>query len=176
MTVMFQTAPWPDELEDLVRTFRYKPGWTFRLVQDLARDFEHEDTAREKCIGRGTTLIITSLTYNSYREYRPDQPPDYKVQHYKIVLPATFNRRSWRRWLLDMCIEVEIHEACEFARFEWDEPNHVGIEVLGTVHRVERPWAPHHGPGENPYVIFELGTEKDVRTSFRGELKEGATT
>lgn len=57
-----------------------------------------------------------------------------------------------------MCIEVEIHEACEFSRFVDDDG------------REERPWAPHHGPGENPYVIFEMGSESDVRTSFRGEV------
>lgn len=157
-STMVQVAPWPTELEDLVRAFRYKPGWSFRLVSDLERDFEREDTERENCIGRGTTLVITSLTYNSYRDYTRDQPPDYRVNHYKIVPAATFNRRSWRRWLLDMCIEVEIHEACEFARFV-DDNDHT-----------ERPWAPHHGPGENPYVISEMGTETDVRTSFRGEM------
>ena len=156
---LFQTAPWPDDLAVLVEQFRYKPGWTFRLVADLERDFEPEDTARERCIGWGTTLVITSLTYNSYRDYSYRDAPDYRVNHYKIVPAATFNRGAWARWLLDQCIEVEVHEACEFARF--DEGG-----------AVRRPFAPLHGLGENPYVVHEYASDAQRRTSFRGEMSQ----
>lgn len=153
---IIQIAPWPDELVELIETFRYKPGWTFRFVPDLGRDFEPDDHNHVKePIGRGATLVITSLTYNSYRDYKTSDVPDYRVNHFKIVPPATFNRNAWRRWILDMCIEVEIHEACEFARW-----------VNGD--EVERPFAPLHGPGENPYVIHEYASEEQRRTSFRG--------
>lgn len=156
---MFQVAPWPHELEKLVDTFHYKPGWRFRLVQDLDRDYEPDDVDRERPpIGRGTTLIITSLTYNSYREYESGDPPDYRVNHFKIVPPATFNWRAWRRWILDMCIEIEIHETCEFARWF----NEDGDD--------DRPFAPHHGPGENPYSIIEIGTVEETKMKYTGEL------
>lgn len=165
---IIQIAPWPDDLEDLVKTFKYKPGWRFRFVPDLARDFEPDDHRRERPpIGRGATLVIYSLTYNSYGkhdddgnyigEYEASDPPDYRVAHYKIVPAATFNRASWKRWILDQCLEVEQHEACEFARFVDGE-------------EVDRPFAPLHGPGENPYVIHEYSTDAQRRTSFRGEL------
>lgn len=26
-------------------------------------------------------------------------------------------------------------------------------------------------PGNDPYIVFEQGTDEDVRTSFRGEVK-----
>jgi hypothetical protein len=153
-----QIAPWPDEWVDLIATFRYKPGWSFKFVPDLGRDFEPDDHRHERPpIGRGATLVITSLTYNSYSEYAANAIPDYRVNHYKIIPAATFNRNAWKRWILDQCIEVEIHEACEFARF---------IGVDGD----ERPFAPLHGPGENPYTIHEFSTEEQRRTSFRGEM------
>lgn len=161
---LIQFAPWPVELEHLVKIFFYKPGWRFVLVQDLDRDFEPDDHNHERPpIGRGTTLIITSLTYNSYREYKPSDPPDYRVNHYKIVPAATFTKAAWKRWLLDQCIEVEQHEACEFSRFVYDDG-------------VDRPFAPLHGPGENPYVIHEFSTDEQRRTSFRGELSEESSS
>ena len=33
-----------------------------------------------------------------------------------------------------------------------------------------KPYAPSHGPGNDPYLIRETGTDADQRTSFRGEL------
>jgi hypothetical protein len=72
------------------------------------------------------------------------------------VPAATYNERSWRRWLLDRLLKVETHEACEF--FQLDG---------------ERPYAPHHGPGWDPYMVIEHGSDEDARTSFRGEVKGG---
>lgn len=167
---ILQVAPWPTELEDLVQTFRYKPGWEFRLRQDLSRDFEPDDHRHERPpIGRGTTFVITSLTYNSYGEYEEGDPPDYRVNHYFIVPAATYNRNAWRRWILDRCIDVEIHEACEFARFV-QEGEFVQRDGTRSDTYVDRPFSPLHGPGENPYVIHEFATDEQRRTSFRGEM------
>lgn len=167
---LIQFAPWPTELEYLVKVFRYKPGWSFYLEQDMDRDYEPDDPNHERPpIGRGTTLRIISLTYNSYGkhdaegnyigEYSYNDPPDYRVAHYKIVPAATFTKEAWERWILDQCVEIETHEACEFARFVYDDG-------------VDRPFAPLHGPGENPYVIHEFSTDEQRRTSFRGVVKE----
>ncbi len=71
-----------------------------------------------------------------------------------LVPPAAFDRRSWQRWLLDQILLIERHEACEFFRVDGD-----------------RAYAPHHGPGNDPYIVFDHGTDEDVRTSFRGETK-----
>lgn len=158
---ILQSSPWSVDLDELVKSFRYKPGWTFRLMADYPRDYRPDDPNHEKPpLSRGTTLVITSLTYNSYREYSPSDPPDYRVQHPRIVPPATWNRNAWKRWILEQCLEVEQHEACEFARF---------VNEDGSV---ERPFSPLHGPGENPYTIHQLATDEQRRTSFRGEIKE----
>lgn len=106
---------------------------------------------------RGMTFVVTTVGYNSYH---PDRGETYRVHHYFPVPPAAYDERSWRRWLLDKLMEVERHEACEF------------FQIDG-----ERPYAPHHGPGNDPYIVFEHGTDEDARTSFRGEIKpeEGAS-
>jgi hypothetical protein len=83
--------------------------------------------------------------------YNPDQ--QIRVLHCFPVLPAAYDERSWRRWLFERILEIERHEACEF------------FQIDG-----ERPYAPHHGPGNDPYIIFEHGTDLDVRTNFRGEV------
>lgn len=100
----------------------------------------------------GLTLAIYTLGYNSYH---PEQGETYRVVHYMPVPPAAFDRRSWQRWLLEQFLLVERHEACEFFTIDG-----------------EKPYAPHHGPGNDPYMIFDHGSDEDVRTSFRGELNE----
>lgn len=69
---MRQEAPWPTELEELVATFRYRPGWTVALHENLVR--EHVDPADDSSdpMSFGTTLDIITWGYNSY--HRPDRP------------------------------------------------------------------------------------------------------
>lgn len=100
----------------------------------------------------GLTLIITTLGVNSYDP--GDWTDDYRVNHYMLVPPAAYNEASWRRWLLEQVLLVERHEACEFFK-------------IGGV----RPYAPHHGPGNDPYVIFERGTDEEARTMYTGEVR-----
>lgn len=130
-------APYPEELADLVSMLTYRPGWTFKLL--------HKDRGQGSV---GLTLDITTLGYNSYH---PEQGQRYGVHHYMIVPAASYDRRSWQRWLLEQCLLVERHEACEFF-------------TVGGV----KPYAPSHGPGNDPYIIRELGTEADAETSWRG--------
>lgn len=96
----------------------------------------------------GLTLVIRVSTVNSYP---PNEP--LRVVHYMPVPPAAYDERSWRRWLFEQCLLVDRHEACEF------------FEVGG-----DKPYAPSHGPGNDPYLVREIGTDVDRRTSFRGEL------
>ena len=135
---MLQVAPWPVALAELVESWRYRPGWTARLVDEYPRD---EGTC-------GLTLVITADTVNSYDHDQPVQ-----INHLFIVPAATYDRRSWRRWLFERCCDVDRHEAAEF------------FEVDG-----EKPYAPSHGPGYDPYLVREVGTDLDRRTSFRGEV------
>lgn len=134
-----QQFRYPTELAELVATMSYRKGWRFAL-NSIDRG-QHSE---------GLTLIVTSLGYNSYHLERGET---YRVHHYMPVPPAGFDRRSWRRWLLEQLLLIETHEVCEFLQLDG-----------------ERPYAPSHGPGNDPYMIREVGTDLDRRTSFRGEV------
>lgn len=136
-----QEAPWPDVLEDLVAGLTYKPGWTFTLRADHDR-------------GQGSTGVTLDVVSRTYNSHHPEAGEGYFVHHYMIVPPAAFNRRSWLQWLLDQILLIERHEACEFLRIDG-----------------EQPFAPNHGPGNDPYMVVTLGTDEDARTSFRGDVK-----
>ena len=139
---MQQVAPMPKPLFDLATRMRYKEGWRF-TIGDLDRGQG----------SKGLTLEIQCHVPNSYHPERM-----IRVNHYFIVPAAAYNTRSWQRWLFDRIRDVESHEAAEFFRLLDDN----GREV--------RPYAPLHGPGNDPYLIAELATDEDRRTSFRGDL------
>lgn len=147
---MTQTAPFPDALASLVGRVKYRPGWRFWL-----KDTDRDRDADGNVVGKGLTLVITTLGYNSYK---PSDGESYRVHHYFIVPAATYDERAWQRWLFDQCVLVETHEAMEFFRIEQED---------GTK---RRPYAPHHGPGRNPYTIHERGTEQDAHTRFTGAV------
>jgi hypothetical protein len=136
---MRQVAPWPVALFRLVDQLQYRPGWTFSL--------EHIDRGQGS---EGLTLDIVTRGYNSYHQM---QGENYRVHHYMPVPPASYDARSWQRWLFEQLLLVERHEACEF------------FVIDG-----EHPYAPSHGPGNDPYIVREVGTDTDARTSFRGEV------
>lgn len=138
-----QLAPYPDILQELVDHVRYKKGWHFSLRHLLDRGQGSQ----------GLTLVITVRTVDSYHSDTP-----LVVNHYMVVPPAMYDERSWRRWLFDQILLVERHEAMEFFQLGSDDEHWV------------RPYAPSHGPGNDPYMIREVGTTLDQRTSFRGEV------
>lgn len=142
---MRQVAPYPQILHDLVESLEYRPGWALYLA-DKIRDTGERGVP----LTEGLTLTVVTSGYNSYH---PDRGETYSVHHYFPVPAATYDERSWRRWLFEQLLLVERHEACEFF-------------VLDGV----RPYAPHHGPGNDPYIVFEHGTDEDVRTRFTGEV------
>jgi hypothetical protein len=107
--------------------------------------------------GQGSEGLTLSVVTVGYDSYHPERGETYRVIHYFPVPPAAYDERSWRRWLLERVLEIERHEACEF------------FQIGG-----ERPYAPHHGPGNDPYIIFDHGSDEDVRTSYRGDVKEPA--
>jgi hypothetical protein len=151
VTLMNQTAPFPEALAYLVDRLKYRPGWKFHLA--------HMDRGQGS---EGLTLDIITLGYDSYH---PDRGEHYRVHHYMPVPPAAYNAGSWQRWLFDQCLEVERHEAMEFFAIS-DSP--------GGEHAV-RPFAPNHGNGENPYVVHDLTTGEARRTSFRNVLDDDGT-
>jgi hypothetical protein len=139
METMRQEAPYPHELADLVSKLTYRPGWKFRL----------EDVDRGQG-SKGLTLVILTKGYDSYH---PERGDGYRVYHYMLVPPASYDRRSWENWLFEQLLLVEKHECMEFFTIDGKKPK-----------------APAHGPGNDPYLVLTYGDDTDRRTSFRGEL------
>lgn len=140
MPDMTQKAPYPAHLAGLVARLKYRPGWTVTL--------DHIDRGQGSV---GLTLIIKAHVVDTYH---PDQ--SMRILHYMIVPAASYDERSWRRWLFEQLLLVERHECAEFFQ-------------IGD----ERPYAPNHGPGHDPYVIFEEGTRQEKRTSYLGVERSG---
>jgi hypothetical protein len=157
-TGMRQYAPFPDALAEMIEHARYKAGWTLQLI-----DIERDAADTHSGSAGGLTLEVLARTDDAYSDSKRC------VIHYFPVPAATYDDRSWKRWLLDCLVKIETHEACEFFRFvHLDGPDG---EEAGVA---ERPFAPNHGPGRDPYTVFDYATDEDRRTSFRGEVKEDA--
>jgi hypothetical protein len=104
--------------------------------------------------GQGSAGLTLSILIRCPDTYEPDKIRP--VVHYMLVPPAAYNERSWRRWLFDQIMLVERHEA-----MEW-------FKISG-----HRPYAPLHSPGNDPYLIAEMSTDEERRTTFRGVLDPG---
>lgn len=138
---MFQEAPDPRALYDLVEQLDYK-GWEVYLA--------------EVDRGQGSNGLTLVITRQGPDTYRPEKT--IRVNHFMPVPPAAYNKASWQRWLFEQFLLVERHECAEF------------FIIAGN-----RPYAPNHGHGEDPYIIHDLTTEEARRTSFRNVLDDDGT-
>lgn len=79
----------------------------------------------------------------------------YIVDHYHPAPSGvTYNEKTWRRWVYDQCLRTMNHEIGE-----------------ALVFNGERPFAPMHGPGEDPYTIHEIRSEADALMTQNGSLR-----
>lgn len=140
-----QTAPYPQELKEIVDALEYRPGWEFRLVH--LEDREHDPTK----LSSGLTFEVLSDTMDTYNpeKRRP-------ILHQFPVPPATYNIESWLEWVRDRLIGIEVHEACEY------------MKVGG-----KRPFAPGHAPGWDPYQIRTVISQEAAETDWLGRQHEG---
>lgn len=147
---MTQRAPFPVILRDLLLQLVYKQGrWAFYL-SDLDR-------------GQGSVGLTLVININEPDAYHPERM--ISVNHLFPVPPAAYDMRSWRRWLFDRIGDVDDHERME--GFAFTEVVDADGATVTT-----RPYAPSHGPGNDPYMVREVvHSDVDARTSFRGELK-----
>lgn len=150
---MMQQAPYPGTLERIVATVRYKSGWRLYLST--------MDRGQESI---GLTLVINITGPDTYH---PENI--ISVNHLFPVPPAAYDERSWQRWLFDQVLLVERHEAMEWFTLLSDDPAYSAGSPEHIVTTV-KPYAPSHGPGNDPYLIREVGSDVDRRTSFRGEV------
>lgn len=98
-------------------------------------------------------LIIQIAGTNNY-----DPSKKFTVNHCHPVPHTTYNEKSWRRWIFEQCIRTMNHEIGESLRFGTDEV---------------RPFAPMHGPGEDPYTVHEWRSEADALTIQDGSMRDG---
>lgn len=98
-------------------------------------------------------LVITIRGVNNY-----DHDQEYTVSHWHPCPVCTYNAKSWRRWIFEQCIRTMNHEIGESLRFGTEE---------------YRPFAPMHGPGEDPYTVHEWRPESDALTIQDGSLRDG---
>jgi hypothetical protein len=95
-------------------------------------------------------FVVTVPGFDSYNQERR-----LTVSHFFPVPITTYNERSWCRWLFEMCRRLENHELGEWFK-------------VGDA----RPFAPMHGPGEDPYTVHEFRNEQDARTLQDGTVTE----
>jgi hypothetical protein len=95
-------------------------------------------------------LVITVVGRDSH-----DYGSRLAVQHLFPVPMATYNESTWRRWIFECCRGVENHELGEY------------FMVDG-----KRPFAPLHGPGENPYMVHEFRDLRAARTRQDGSIMD----
>lgn len=196
-TEMRQVAPYPQILASLVERLRYRRdlGWQVWLEDDLQRD----KPGRHIGESRGMTLVVQRCGRDTYHPVDPDLIEDaliavakapgdlaalqalaetvrkqryqaITVNHYFPVPAATYNEQSWTRWLFDRLGDVDTHERMEDFAIVVDHT--IGPDGEADFH-LDRPLAPNHGPGWDPYLVTFVSTETDRRTSFRGELNPG---
>jgi hypothetical protein len=97
-------------------------------------------------------LVITIDGSDNY-----DHNRHLRINHCHPVPITTYNEKSWRRWIFEQCLRTMNHEIGESLRF--------GPEEL-------RPFAPMHGPGEDPYTVHEWRSETDALTIQDGSLRD----
>jgi hypothetical protein len=123
------------------------------VLETLLNGFKYKEgwkaSLREVDRGQGCTGLTLVILIVQPDTYHPERT--VHVNHSFAVPPAAYDGRSWRRWLFDRILDVEKHEAMEF------------FQIDG-----QRPYAPNHGPGNDPYTVFEIGTEQEKRTSYLG--------
>lgn len=100
-------------------------------------------------------LVIRISGVNNYDHSQP-----YTVDHFHPVPITTYNKKSWKRWIFEQCIRTMNHEIGESLRFSEGDAE-------------ERPFAPMHGPGEDPYTVHEWRPETDALTTQDGSLRKG---
>lgn len=113
-------------LRRVVSQLKYKPGWSFALIDDPNDGFR---------------LRITD--WGCIDAYNPGEP--FPLSHFFPIPWTTWNEASWTRWVFDNLRGVMDHELGEW------------FVIDG-----HRPFAPTHGPGENPYVVHEYRPYTDA--------------
>lgn len=128
-------------LREIVTNTACKPFWSFELI-------EQDNIA---------TLVIAVIGPDAFKpEQLASNVNEFRCINHLFPVPiATYNEKSWRRWVFEMCRRVENHELGE-----WFRVGHM------------RPFLPLHGPGEDPYTVHEFRDRVDALTTQDGFIRE----
>jgi hypothetical protein len=140
-------------LYDPMRQEAPDPEALFDLVDHCALYPGWKVSLKDMDRGQGSIGLTLDITTNTVNSYHPERMVN--VHHLFIVPAAAYDFRSWRRWLFERFHDVLFHEAMEIFTINGD-----------------KPYAPSHGPGNDPYLLREVGTDLDRRTSFRGAVND----
>lgn len=121
-------------LRKLVEEVSYKPGWELKIVE--------EDGA----------LRLKMTDWQCVDAYNPGV--SFPLSHFHPVPIATYNEKTWKRWIYEQCRRTENHEIGEWLR--WGD---------------DRPFAPLHAPGEDPYTVHEFRDNVDAQTTQDGSMR-----
>ncbi len=125
---------------------------TFHILQELVSKTECKPGWRFEIVDEDGALRLV-ITVPGRDSYNPESR--LTVKHFLPVPITTYNEKSWQRWIFEMCRRVENHELGEWFK--------VGEH---------RPFAPMHGPGEDPYTVHEFRDEIDARTLQDGAISK----
>lgn len=128
---------------------------TFDLLEKIVNETECKPGWSFRLVDEegAKRLVITIDGVDNY-----DHSKHLAISHYHPVPITTYNEKSWRRWIFEQCLRTMNHELGESLRFGEDEV---------------RPFAPMHGPGEDPYTVHEIRSETDALTTQSGALRSG---
>jgi hypothetical protein len=142
---MFQTAPWPYDLENAVMELvptGSLTGWKFWL---------EEEERGQNCGG-----LTFNIVPNNPDSYHPDRHVNTRFSY--PVPAANFNRESWEEWIWARIDETDDHERAE------------GFRFIGKDGTERRPFKPAHPDGWDPGVVRTVVSETVVNTPNAGRL------
>jgi hypothetical protein len=152
---MIYTKHWEDGLYNAKG--KIMPDNTFPLLQKIVSETKCKPGWSFRLVDEDGALRLY-IRIDGVNNYDHSQP--FIVNHVHPVPTTTFNEKSWRRWIFEQCLRTMNHELGESLRF-----GPLGNEV--------RPFAPMHGPGEDPYTVHEWRSETDALTTQDGSVRAG---
>lgn len=129
-----------DLLETVVARHRY---------EDFSRlELERDDESNH------AILHVYIHAPNSYKG-KPGERIDRHTNHEFLVPCATYDYENWQRWVYDRLISISHHEVGEWFQ-----------EMDPETREWRRVFPPHHGDGEDPYVIWTNIDRADERAAL----------
>jgi hypothetical protein len=140
-----------DNIQTIIAALR-GPKNTFDILRRLVDEVEGFPGWSFGLIDDDEGLRLRIVDSKCVDSYQPDRR--MPLAHFFPVPVTTWNEESWKRWIFDCALGALTHECGEWLRFGED-----------------RPFAPAHGPGENPYVVNTYRPKEVAFTTQDGSMR-----